>query len=349
MRFAEFTIGLAGLALATLGAVLPVHAQTIEERRLFNADAPVVIKVLSTADLDVFEPYIAAFQDRHSGIGVDYTVSSSTEAYGAIRDGAQYDVVISSAMDLQFQLANDGFAQAYASDTTGALPSWAKWRDLIFAFTSEPAVAVVSTQVFEGLDVPRTRQDLIAVLRENADRFSGAVGTYDLRSSGLGYLFATQEARISDAYWRLTEVMGRLDPVLYCCSAQMIDDVADGKLAVAYNVLGSYATQRLGDPGTQGLEIIVLEDFDNVMLRTAILPKTAEHPREAGQFIDALLDTGLRETVGDWGLPPLASANAPGELSFGPIRLGPTLLVYLDPLNRRTFLESWESAIDQGR
>ncbi|MEL6701105.1 MAG: extracellular solute-binding protein, partial [Pseudomonadota bacterium] len=220
MRFAEFTIGLAGLALATLGAVLPVHAQTIEERRLFNADAPVVIKVLSTADLDVFEPYIAAFQDRHSGIGVDYTVSSSTEAYGAIRDGAQYDVVISSAMDLQFQLANDGFAQAYASDTTGALPSWAKWRDLIFAFTSEPAVAVVSTQVFEGLDVPRTRQDLIAVLRENADRFSGAVGTYDLRSSGLGYLFATQEARISDAYWRLTEVMGRLDPVLYCCSAQ---------------------------------------------------------------------------------------------------------------------------------
>jgi iron(III) transport system substrate-binding protein len=32
---------------------------------------------------------------------------------------------------------------------------------------------------------------------------------------------------------------------------------------------------------------------------------------------------------------------------FGPIRLGPGLLVYLDPLNRRSFLGEWVNAIEQ--
>lgn len=32
---------------------------------------------------------------------------------------------------------------------------------------------------------------------------------------------------------------------------------------------------------------------------------------------------------------------------FGPIRIGPALMVYLDPLNRRNFLAEWENAIVQ--
>ncbi len=342
MRFVDFAIGL-GLCLLGFSA----HALEIEEQRSYAGSGPVVVRILSTADLAAFEPFITTFQAQHPEIGVDYTVSSSAEVYRAIQGGARYDVVISSAMDLQFKLANDGFAQTYSSELTDRLPSWARWRDLIFAFTSEPAVAVVSTELFAGLPLPKTRQELIAILRENPERFVGAIGTYDVRTSGLGYLFATQEARISDAYWRLSEVMGRLDPALYCCSGQMIDDVSEGRLALAYNVLGSYADQRLAEPGNGGMQIIEFDDFDNVMLRTAIIPKTVTAPQEAGLFIDTMLATGLRQNQDDWVLPPLAASNTQ-QLSFGPIRLGPTLLVYLDPLNRRAFLESWQDAVEQG-
>ncbi len=342
MRFTQFTACLTATFFASATCALE-----IEEHRLYPGTGAVTLQVLSTADLQVFEPFIQTFQTEYPSIGVDYTVTSSAEIHRAIHEGDTFDVVISSAMDLQFELANDGFAQAFSSDTTDALPNWAKWRDQIFAFTSEPAVAVISNQYFDDLPIPRTRQELISILRENPDRFSGAVGTYDVRTSGLGYLFATQEARISDAYWRLSEVMGRLDPTLYCCSGQMIDDVASGELAIAYNVLGSYAQQRLAGLQGQGIGIVTFEDFENVMLRTALIPKNAPSATQAGAFMDSLLRVGLREEEeGEWDLPPLIPAGAE-PLSFGAIRLSPTLLVNLDPLNRRAFLESWKNALVQ--
>ena len=140
---------------------------------------------------------------------------------------------VAVSRDLQFQLVNDGYAQTHRSAATEAPPDWARWRGLIFAFTTEPAVVVISAERFAGLPVPAARLERIALLCDNPDRVRGAVGAYDVRESGLGYLFATLEARATDADWRLPEVMGRLDPELYCCSSEMIDDVASDRAAVA--------------------------------------------------------------------------------------------------------------------
>lgn len=341
MRF----LGLAfGLILAAIDAA---SALDIEEHRLFPGTGDRVLRVLSTTDLDLFEPYILGFHAVRPEISVDYTVVSSSDLYRAIRDGAQFDLVISSAMDLQLQLANDGFAHPYRSDAVEDLPDWARWRDLIFAFTLEPAVVVVNTERVAGLDLPQTRQQLIALLRDNPDRFAGAVGTYDIRDSGLGYLFATQDDRATDAYWRLNEVMGRLGPRLYCCSAQMIDDVGSGRLALAYNVLGSYAADRLAAEETGRMQILQMQDFTNVMLRTALIPLTTQNIEAGGAMIDVLASLGMRDLPGKWPLPSLSLAGPFESSGFGPIRLGPALMVYLDPLNRRTFLTEWENAMEQ--
>lgn len=323
------------------------HALEIEERQIYQGTGDEVLRVLSTADLNVFEPFIIDFQAVQPSLTIDYITASSAEVHAAIMEGAAYDVVISSAMDLQFQLANDGFAQQFKSELSEQLPDWAKWRQLVFAFTTEPAVVVISRERFAGLPLPQTRQDMISILRENPERFAASVGTYDIRESGLGYLFATQEARNSDAFWRLSEVMGRLQPRLYCCSGQMINDVASGDLAVAYNVLGSYAAQRLAEDGGEAMLILELEDFGNVMLRTALIPAEATNVAGAGAFVDALIAKGMRARAEDWVLPPLEVGHDENLPAFGPIRLGPALMVYLDPLNRRAFLSSWESAMEQ--
>ena len=187
----------------------------------------------------------------------------------------------------------------------------------------------------------------MTILRENPDRFRGRLGTYDIRDSGLGYLFATQDARNSDAYWRLSEVMGQLDARLYCCSGEMIDDVASGRLGLAYNVLGSYAAVRA--PVEPGIRVVTLEDYANVMLRTVLMPAAAPNPRAAGVLLDYLLRSGNdRDFAGPRVLPPLSDDRVPTDAAFGPIRLGPALLVYLDRLNRVEFLRAWTSAMEQG-
>ena len=324
-----------------------LSALEIENQRLYPGGGNQVLRIISTADLEVFEPYLLAFKSDNPTVSIDYTVVSSAELHRAIRDGAVFDLALSSAMDLQFQLVNDGFAQGHRSETTENLPDWARWRDQIFAFTTEPAVVVLSTERFAGLPIPTTRQELITLLRDNAERFQGAIGTYDIRASGLGYLFATQEARSTDAYWRLSEVMGRLDPQLFCCSGQMIDEVAAGRLALAYNVLGSYAADRLARASGGKVEIVRMEDFANVMLRTAIVPATAEEVELAGDMIDMLAELGLRAAPEGWPLPPLRQTVGTDGADFGPIRLGPALMVYLDPLNRRAFRAEWENAMEQ--
>lgn len=340
MRLACLAFG-----LSLFACVVQAQEIEVEDYRFYEGTSDRVVRVISTADLEVFEPFLLAFQRANPAIGIDYTVASSTELHRAMTQDHDFDLAISSAMDLQFKLANDGFARRYRSAATEALPTWASWRNLIFAFAAEPAVVVIFRDDFAQQTRPATRQDLIALLRENPAQFDRRVGTYDVRVSGLGYLFATQEARASDAYWRLTEVMGRLDPHLYCCSAQMIDDVASGKLALAYNVLGSYAAERIAKDDR--LEILVLEDFTNVMLRTAIIPRSAQNVEDAGALLDALLREGIRDVPGDWVLPPLSDATNPAQAAFGPIRLGPGLMVNLDRLNRRAFLDAWESGMEQ--
>lgn len=304
-----------------------------------------VLRIISTTDIAIFEPMLREFQRRNPETSVDYTVASSTEVMNALVDESRaFDVALSSAMDLQTKLANDGLARRHVSAATEALPNWANWRNQVFAFTQEPATIVVSPQAFEGLALPRNRQELITVLRSHPERFRDRIGTYDIRTSGAGYLLATQDARTSDSYWRLMEVMGGLGTRLYCCSSDMISDVASGRIAIAYNALGSYALPRkeAGDP----IEIILPEDFATVMLRLALLPSRSESPDLGGAFVDFLLETA-------WSGRPLpyypfarvdpdAATETP---SLRPIRIGPGLLVYLDDLKRNAFVNAWLDAI----
>ncbi|PTX56175.1 iron(III) transport system substrate-binding protein [Litoreibacter ponti] len=308
-------------------------AQEWEDRQVFG-DAPAPLRVLSSTDTSFFAPIIEGYLTANPGTAVEYLVTGTADLNTRFRaDPAAFDLVISSAMDLQLKLANDGFgARIEELDH----PDWAEWRQTLFAFTSEPAAIVINRAAFTGHDIPQTRQELIQSLRARPEVFRGRVGTYDVRQSGLGYLFATQDARASETYWRLMEVMGALDAKLYCCSGEMIDELADGRLAVAYNVLGSYAQARQAE--TPGLEIILPQDFPTTMMRSALISRDAPQPARAEAFLRHLLGPGIRAAP----LPALT-----GELGQSTITLAPALMTYLDTLKRRTFLTEWENAIIQ--
>jgi len=324
----------------------PASAFEIEEERVFPADAAAAeLRILSTTDTVTFAPLIAAFQQTSPNLSVRYTVASSQEVFRAIYDeGAAFDLVISSAMDLQMKLANDGFAASHRSAEMQGLPAWAYWRDQLYAFAQEPVVLIVSRKAFKGLEMPRTRQDMVRLLRDNPDRFTGRIGTYDPKLSGAGYLFATQDARQSDTFWRLAEVMGGLSPRLYGTSGDMIDDLNAGRLAMAYNVLGSYAQARL-PVGGDGV-LVELEDFTLTLLRTALVPRNAEAPQLGAAFLDFLLSAEGRRLIRDEaGLPPIDERALAAGQHLRPIRLDPGLLVFVDPIKRQRFLNEWNAAL----
>lgn len=339
---------LALVAVLTLTLTLARAAAgfEIEDERSFGPEGAPQLRLLSTTDIAILQPVITAWLQANPESGLRYVMASSQEVYRAIaEDHAAFDVVISSAMDLQMKLANDGFSIPLPAEAMARQPQWARWRDLLVAVAQEPVVLILADgAVAQGAEAPRTRRDLITLLRDNPDRFRGKVGSYDPAISGAGYLFAAQDARLSDAFWRLAEVMGRLDARLYCCSSDMIDDLQAGRLLVGYNVLGSYAVAR----GGKGFQIVELEDFTLTLLRTALIPRTAPDPDGAGDFLRFLLSSPGQELIAQGaGLPSVEAAAFERKPHLRPIRLDPGLLANLDDVTRARFLEEWRAAMVQ--
>ena len=334
------------LGLSLLGGL--AAALEIEEERVFGPPgAAREVGVLSTTDIGVFAPVLEGYLARTPDLRLRYVVASSKDIFDAVAAGeGGFDLVISSAMDLQIKLANDGFAAAYRSQATAAVPGWSRWRDLVYGFAQDPVVMLVSRADFEDIPVPRTRRELLEVLRDHPDRFRGRIAMYDPEVSGAGYMFFTQDARQTDTFWRLAEVMGRLDPQLVCCSSQMIEAVEAGQAAIAYNAVGSYAATYLSENGNG--QVVELQDFTHAVLRTALIPTDAPAPDEGGLFLDFLLSPeGQRLIAAEAHLPPLEDTKVADRPNLRPIRLDPGLLVYLDRLTRENFLSEWRGAMDQ--
>ncbi|WP_299650574.1 ABC transporter substrate-binding protein [uncultured Tateyamaria sp.] len=313
-------------------------AAELEDRQMFHGEDGVTLRVLSSTDTDIFAPILEGFIARNPSVSLDYAVAGSADIVTLIAEcGDCFDVVISSAMDLQLKLANDGLARRL----DGLAQGGSQWRQSVFGFTLEPATVVLNRAAFEGRALPTTRQALIEALRADPEHFRGRLGTYDVRLSGLGYLFATQDARASETFWRLMEVFGNLDARLYCCSGDMIDDLASGELFVAYNVLGSYASTR---PETlDKVTIITPQDFATTMMRTALVLESTAIGDEAEALV-AYLTSGAWAAQDRPGfpLPSIGQAEVPG---LNVVSLDPGLLVYLDRLKRALFLEAWSSAL----
>ena len=330
------------IALTLIWLANAASAEEWEDRQVFNStEAGTLLRIISSTDTDLFAPLIDVFVTRNPDVGIEYLVTGTADIDRRFREAPEaFDIAISSAMDLQLKLTNDGYALALEDLSH---PAWAEWRKSLFAFTAEPATIVVNRAAFQGVPIPQTRQELIEALRARPDVFRGRIGTYDVRESGLGYLFATQDARTSETFWRLMEVMGGLEARLYCCSGDMIDDLTNGTIAVAYNVLGSYAEARAESQDV--LQIVLPSDFPTTMMRTALVSKETDEPAAAERFIQFLLEFQSVSTGAARTLPPLQDGEKGSESAT--ITLEPALMTFLDSLKRAKFLSEWENALIQ--
>ncbi|MGF6230909.1 two-component system sensor histidine kinase TctE [Inquilinus ginsengisoli] len=318
------------------------------------------LTILGATDTPLFARFIADFQALRPEIRVVYQETDTLPMYQAASSGQLSpvpDLMISSAPDLQVKLANDGFAQAYASPWLDRLPHWAQWRAEAIGFTFEPAVIAYNPDLLSEAEVPRSHAELIALLEAQPERFRGRVATYDIAVSGIGHLLASQDALISSNFWRLAAAFGRVDAKLSGSSPEMLDRIVSGELILGYNLLGSYAFAR--QAAGLRLGVVVPEDYALVMTRVALIPRAAPDAELARAFVDYLLSprgqalaagvTGLGAIMpdisGPWSAGSIAGKT---EGALQPIPLGPSLLVALDERRRERFLQTWRRLVSDG-
>lgn len=320
-----------------------------------QAAARVQVHVWSATDTSAVEPFIKVFEAKYPEIDVVYREFNTSELYQVVmynidNPKMEADVIISPAMDLQVKLVNEGLAYRFEPENIDAIPGWAQWRNELYGFSFEPAALVYNKQALAGLENPVSHTDLSNLVRDNPDLFSGKIGTYDIRQSGIGYFFATQDAIQNNQTSRLTESFGRAGAKLFCCSSEILDQIATGELVLGYNVIGSYAMAATRENPDIG--VYFLRDYTITMSRTAFVPKTSQAKYQAQLFIDFLLSREGQNVLANHSA--LIPINQTVETVLTPhledipvfrVKLGIGLLGFQDDIKKESFLEDWESSI----
>ncbi len=312
------------------------------------------VHVYGNADATAMRPVIAAFRRVYPGVAVRYDDLESRDIYrrvvadaAAHRPGA--DLVWSSAMDLQAKLINDGYAQAYLSPEKPALPATAVWKNMGYGVTAEPVAFVVNRRLIPPALVPYTHEALERLLRAHRTALTGKVATYDPAQSNVGYLYLSEDHAITRDTRSLVQAIAATRPMLSRTTGPMLDGIAAGRIAIAYNVVGPYAlTRARRDPR---IGVVFPRDYTIIASRVAFIARDAERPAAARLFLDFLLSrTGQTLLAREWLLPVRADVRAPrlSRERQRPIRVGPQLLVNLDTITRRRFLTDWRAILAEG-
>lgn len=338
---------------AVIGAAWPALGEVF----LFDAPsgrAEQELTIYSTLDESLAAPMIAAFQESHPDVAVRYEDLLTGEIRDRVRaetdgPGETADFVFSSGMDLQMSLANDGYAQAVRPPAARDWPDWAQWQDTAYALTFEPAVLVYHRPSFPD-GPPQSRLALMDWLRAQPAATGGAVGTYDITRSALGYLFLARDEELFGDIWALIRAMTRAGLEVFPTSQDIIDRVADGRLKLGYNILGSYAADQARQRPEIGL--VLLKDYTVVVSRVALVPRAARNPELGEAFLGFLMSREGQEVLArKLRLPAVslevADANSARMMQailgpqLQPVGVSPGLLVYLDQSKRRRLLGRW--------
>jgi len=351
---AAVSLGLALNASAQAPAGYPAdYAKVID-----GAKKEGKLVIYSATDSKAAEPLIKDFSTLYPGVKVEFNDMNSTEVYNrfiseAAAGGATADVLWSSAMDLQFKLASEGYAAVYKSQAAAAIPAWANYKDSAYGTTFEPLAIVYNKRLVSADEVPANHADLVKLLTAKADKFRNKVTTYDIEKSGVGFSFITEDAQINPQFWDLAKTFGDIGIRVQSSTGTMLERISSGENLIGYNVIGSYAQARAAKDPSIGVSFT--KDYNLVLSRVVFINKSAKNMNAAKLWIDYLLSKRGQTIISNESQLYALRSDVSGHNTLGslttqlgsalkPIAITPALLQYLDQTKRLAFLKQWKAA-----
>jgi iron(III) transport system substrate-binding protein len=344
---------------AARAAEVPAGYPADYGKTLAAAEKEGTLVIYANTEQFAVNPILEDFQAAYPKIKVDYLEVKAADLYSRVSSevaaGAlKADFVWSSAMDLQFQLADEGAAMAYASPEKKNVPGWSTWEDQLYGITFEPVVFVYNKKLIPEADVPHTRDALANLLTSKAQAYAGKAAAYDPERSGLGFFVMSHDAKINDDIWKVARGLGAAKGKTYTATGTMLEKVASGEHAIAYDVIGPYALLKADQDPNVG--VVIPQDFTLILTRLAMIPKAAQHPNAAKVFLDYLLSKRGQTVIADKALLYSIRSDVEGRATAAgltkehgpilkPVSIRPELMDELDPAKRLPFFSKWTKAV----
>jgi iron(III) transport system substrate-binding protein len=347
-------MALAGMAFAA-SAEAPAGYPATYQKIIDGAKKEGKLVIYGATDSKAAQPLIKDFNALYPGIVVEYNDMNSTEVYNrfiseAAAGGTTADVLWSSAMDLQVKLVADGYAMAYQSVEAPKIPSWAKWKDMAYGTTFEPAAIVYNKRLVTDAEVPKTHADFAKLI--TSEKFRDKVTTYDIEKSGVGFMFMTQDSADYPQYPQLANAFGTAKVRVQSSTGTMLERISSGENLIGYNVLGSYALVRAKtDPS---LGVVLPKDYTLILSRVEFINKNAKNANAAKLWLDYTLSARGQTVIANdsklYAIRPDVKGETTsaelfheiGESHIRPLPVNETLIQYLAPAKRMAFLKQWK-------
>jgi putrescine transport system substrate-binding protein len=303
---------------------------------------------------DYIDPQVLVDFEKETGIGVDYhTYSTAEELEQTLASNVAIDIAVpshdalpglieaASILPLDFQLLPNrshldkqllSKLAAFDANNRYAIPYL--WGSVGLAINTEKA-----EQAFGG---PLPDSWSLLFNPEQSTRLASCgISVLDARDEVLSALLSYQGRSLArtppSVLKRSGELLKQLRPNLqYVDSTRYIDDLANGKLCVAFAWLGdTLAASKAGQP----VKFVVPKEGSSLFIDSLVIPTRARRPDLAHRFIDYLMQPKVAAAITTATLYPNANAHAKAFLEPA-IRDLPGLYPDQDTKRRLTALET---------
>lgn len=329
------------LSLALAGAL-----SGLTQRSFAQQHGPLV--VMGTEAPDIMAGLIAALSQRPEGggSGIRYQQARPAQIISLLSSQTEAEalphLVLLPTPDLAVQLANEGYTLPQV--LSGSL-SASHWRHEVVAVGHDAAVFVTHREHIPAAEAPRSRTELSRMLERNRSRFQRRMGLVNIGIDNVAYSYAAQDSLRSALFWRISGAFGVSQARIFDTPQELLAALARGDIEFGYSVPLSLA--RRAAAVHPEISVIIPQDYVLALPWTALVPLHAGWPGALApsELVDLLLVPPAQQALRGMGLTP---ADARSEIeNLQTIELGPELLVFLDPLKRSRFLDTWFQQVVQ--
>jgi len=318
----------------------------VSSRGLAQGQGPLVLMGTETPEIMAGLARALGQEGETAGLAVDYRQARPAQIISRLSSQAEAQalphLVLLPTPDLAVQLANEGYTLPQIPSGGLAAPHW---RNEVFAIAHDAAVFVTHSGRIPAEEAPRSRTELARMLERNRPRFQGRMGLVNIGIDNVAYGYAAQDSLRSALFWRISGAFGMAQTRIFDTPEELLAALSRGIIDFGYNVPLSLARRAAAAQGEIG--IVIPQDYVLALPLTALVPAHAGWPGGLvpSELVSLLFSAPAQQALGAMGLTP-AGANS-GIENLQTIELGTELLVFLDPLKRSRFLDTWFQQVVQ--
>lgn len=253
---------------------------------------------VSTLDLESDEVFTRYYAENNSGAATtDLMASATVDGWRTFMEGDN--------------------ALEYASPEAEHLPDWSMPVPNLYTISTDPMVMVYNKLTVPEDQQPKGISDLVRIVEENPDMFSGKLTTYNSSQTSFGQAINLVYLREhGDEGWANFEKLGPISRT-ETSSGPMLAKLASGEYSIGYFISGIVFFPKLEDAATaQIMGWNFIEDGTPLFMRQMAIPKGSGNPNSAKLMLDYILSQAGQTAFGVGGLTPYRKDVSQEDVAF---------------------------------